>query len=294
MNDQKTPMAAVGQDIRGLSAELLITVAGIITTVAVVGLNLLASNSLGFDLLSFSFWLVIPAGAIIGGMAAASGYYAAARVTQTMPSRALLFNMVAIAVSAWFLSKWASYATLRLDDGTRVADLVSFWQYFVILTESMQLSIGTRGNVNAATTGELGMLGYAREALQVFGFMAGGFVTYLHLSEVEACESCRRYAKTKAVLNGVAPEEFDRALAEAAIFLPNVAFQARIALGRKALAGLSLYLSRCPSCEREWLRPAIVTRSGDSLDVTRLGRYSVDGDGEEVARAIEAAMRVKT
>lgn len=291
MNDQATPGRVVGKDLRGLSSELLITVGGIVTTATVVGLNLLVTNALHFDLLSLSFWFVIPAGALIGGMAAASGYYATARLTQTMPSRTLLLNMVAIAVSAWFLTKWASYATLRLDDGTRVADLVSFWQYFVVSTESMQLAFGTRGNISAATTGELGMLGYVREGLQLVGFMVGGFASYAMLSDVEACEPCRRYARTETILNSVDPEAFDNALAEADVVLPGVGDQAQFALGKKALEGVSLYLSRCPQCNREWLRPAIVTRSGDSFTTTKLGSYSVDTDVARAVRAIRASRK---
>jgi len=292
MNNPPGPVSAVRDDLRGLPAEALITVGGIVTTAAVVGVNLLGENYVGFNFLSLSFWFVIPAGAIIGGMGAASGYYATARITQTMPSRTLLINMIAVAVSAWFLSKWASYATLVLEDGTRVADLISFWQYFVISTESMQLSVGTRGRM-AGSTGELGMLGYAREALQLVGFMVGGFASYAYLTDVEACESCKRYAKTETILNCVSPERFDDALEEADISLPNLGAVARIALGNRPLQGLSLVLARCPRCNQEWLRPALVTRSGDSFDTTKLSRYNVDAEVSNVVRELTATWTSK-
>jgi hypothetical protein len=287
MNKPKGAVSAARDDLRALPAEALITVGGMVTTAAVVGVNLLVANYGGFNFLSLSFWFVIPAGAIIGGMGAASGYYATARITQTMPSRTLLINMVVVAMSAWFLSKWASYATLVLEDGTRVADLISFWQYFVITTESTQLSFGTRGRMTGST-GELGMLGYVREALQLVGFMVGGFASYMYLTDVEACESCKCYAKTETILSCVSPERFDDALEETEISLPNLGGVARLALGNGALEGLSLVLARCPRCNQEWLRPALVTRSGDSFETTKLTRYNVDAEISNDVRNLKA------
>ena len=171
------------------SAELLITAGGIATSIMVVLANLLVARWLDFDFLSLSFWFVVPAGALLGGFAAAGGYYLVAKWTQTMPDRRLLFNMVAVGLSTWLLYNWLDYYTLVLDDGTRVRDVASFWQYFTVAAEHMQLTIRTRASPSGVTTGELGSLGYAREALQVLGFMAGGFATYAYLATSEVCDT---------------------------------------------------------------------------------------------------------
>jgi ABC-type Fe3+-siderophore transport system permease subunit len=81
------------------------------------------------DFLSISFWFVIPVGGLLGGMAAASGYYVAARATQTMPSRMLLLSMIAMGALTWVLSKWVPYTMLMTGDGTRAADHMPFWDY---------------------------------------------------------------------------------------------------------------------------------------------------------------------
>jgi hypothetical protein len=268
-----------------LSAELAITVGGIITSVATVALNFALTNLLDFDFLTFSFWLVVPAGAIVGGMAAASGYYAAARLTHALPTRGILWNMVGIAISTWMLSKWIIYATLTLDDGRRIADIVSFWEYFKAATESMQLTIGTSGNADALTTGQLGAWGYVREALQVLGFMAGGFYVYKLLKDVEACETCQRYAQTKTVLASASADVFDDTLEQAGITLPNFADQVHKALDQKPLVGLNLVACRCENCRDEWLRPAVVYRSGSDNLINKLVRYDIGAQVGDVLRA---------
>lgn len=271
-------------DVRNLSIEVIITIGGIITSLVTVGLNILLGRFLDFDLLSLSFWFVLPAGALIGGMAVASGYYITARITQTMPSRWLLWNMIAIGVSTWILSKWIPYAMLKLDDGTRVADILPFWNYIKISAENTQLTIGTRSNPNAMTTGELGFLGYLREVLQLIGFIAGGFASFIFLSDLEACESCKRYAKTETLLNAASTDEFDGILSEAQISLPNVVDDACTALGMKELKGLALFLSRCPCCNQEWVRPAVVYQSGRDFTTTKLQKYLVDSEIASILR----------
>lgn len=285
MNPTASPKAA-GEDLRHSSVQLLIVVGGILTSLVTVGINYALSSALDFDLLSLSFWFVIPAGAAMGGMLAASGYYAAARLTQTMPSRSLLFNMVAVGASTWILSKWLSYATMRLEDGTRVASLVSFWDYFKISTNAMRLTIGTRYNPSALTTEELGSLGYVREILQVLGFMAGGFFVYAFLTEVEACSRCRRYAKTKILLGSGTADKLDALLLVADISLPHFVEDARATIGGKVLEGFYLSLSTCPSCHEQWLHPGVVLRSGNRQELSKLARYSVT---PEIAHALSAA-----
>src|SRR5262245_7576176 len=94
---------SVGSDLKELSVEVITTVGGIITSLLTVGLNLLLIRWLDLDLLSVSVWLVVPMGAVCGGMLAASGYYFAARLTQTMPTRRVLWNMLLVGASTWAL-----------------------------------------------------------------------------------------------------------------------------------------------------------------------------------------------
>jgi hypothetical protein len=283
-----TPPNSGTSDARALGAEVLITLGGVTTSLAIVAINQLILQKLGVNLLSLSYWFVLPAGGLIGGAAAASGYYATARMTHTMPSRLLMLNMVAIGVSTWILSKWVPYVTLELDDGTRLADAMPFVDYIESSARHARLTLGTRGRANLFTTGELGDLGYAREAMQLLGFVGGGGAVHLFLRNVEACKPCKRYAKSRTLLKAVSPAAFSEAMQEVDIGLPDLVDDAESVLEGKRLIGLSLFLFQCPKCRREWFRPAVVYPSGNSEVSTNLRRYEVDRDLSEALVASAA------
>lgn len=287
----RIPGASFKSDAQGIGAEFLITIGGIVTTLATIGANALISRWLDFNLLSLSVWFVIPVGAIIGGMGAASGYYFTAIITHTMPSRRFLLEMVAIGVSAWFLGQWIEYATLTLDDGTSVSSLVSFWDYFKFHAEHEQLTIRTRYGGNVGSTGELGALGYAREVLQLLGFMVGGLVVWNALSEKEMCSGCRKYAKVDRLLTAASAEQFQAVLNDSRIELPGLVEAAKAAIGKQRFIGLDLTLAQCPRCMREWARPAVVIARGKNPERVRLGAYDTAPDLSGNLRAAAAAVK---
>jgi hypothetical protein len=108
--------------------------------------------------------------------------------------------------------------------------------------------------------------------------MAGGFAMYALLATAEACESCKRYASEKTLLNSATTDTFCAVLEDAQIRLPEFVDDAKDGLGDRPLAGISLFLFRCPQCEGEWFRPAVVYRTRDSQQTTRLRRYAVDAE----------------
>lgn len=62
-----------------LLAHALISGMGALTSIIVVCGNAYMAQHWGFNLLSVSFWFVIPAGALLGGICAASGYFLGAK-----------------------------------------------------------------------------------------------------------------------------------------------------------------------------------------------------------------------
>lgn len=275
---------------RYVRAPIVIAMCGMITSMATVAANYAVNRWLNLDVLSISFWLVIPAGGLIGGMSAASGYYVGARATQTMPSRQLLWAMVALGGCTWLLSKWVPY-TLRSSSGTRPSDLMSFWDYIWRTAEHVRLSIGARAHPQLYTTGELGELGLWRECLQAVAFMAGGVFVHRLLSTVEACSTCKRYAAESVLLNGASFEGFCSVLEGAQLRIPELNEDVQYVLDNRPLVGMSLYLYRCPKCEQEWFRPAVVYRLKERQHTTKMRRYTVDADVLEVLR--DCATRVQ-
>lgn len=248
----------MSEDVLGVSRELLIMIGGVVTSIATAGLNAVIVRYSDFNFLSLSFWLIVPVGALIGGVAAASGYYVTALWTHTMPSRRFLLEMVGIGISTWILGQWLAYATLRFEDGTPVSRYASFWEYFRFHAEHMKLRLGFRGNMNLATTGELGVLGYVREALQLAGFIVGGLAVWAFLSGKEVCDGCRKYAKVRMLLTAESPQRFQEVTAAAGLDCADARYQ----LAGYSLLGLDLALLECPSCRRQWSRPAAVVSRG--------------------------------
>lgn len=245
-----------------MSAEVFTTFAGLLAAITVVAINLGLQRWLDFDFLGLTFWFVLPAGALFGGLGAASGYYAAARATQTLPSRRMLFEMLAIGFSTWLLMHWVEYATISLSDGSMVRDQVPFWYYVQIRTEHMRLMIQNQGGRTIDTTSELGMLGYAHELLQIGGFLVGGFIMWLALKSREACTACSRYARTTRLLQRAPSAVFDDLVGRAGIMIPNFGERVAAALGKRRLVGLNLNIATCPSCARSWIRPGAVGMDG--------------------------------
>ena len=266
----------LASDLRGLSAELLISLAGLVTSAAIVALNFLLRRSVEVDLLDLSVAVVLPAGAFIGGIAAASGYYLGARATHTLPSKRMLFEMLAITLSTWFLAEWLSYALLRFPNGVAVRDVVSFWEYFQVKTEHMQLSFESHGGSELARTRDLGLWGYGREAIQIGGYLCGGLVMWLGLRRLEACVPCGRYARTRKLLHRATSAVLEELLRRAEIVLPDLSERVRAAVGGRRLVGLNLSIAECPSCERRWVRPAAVVMSGSHPMINPLSPYDIE------------------
>ena len=270
------PAHAPASELRRLWAEILTTIAGVGAAIGVVAINVSLQRALDFDFLGLTFAFVIPAGALFGGMGAAPGYYIAARATNTLPSRRMLFEMLAIAFSTWMLMHWVEYASIRFADGSLVRDAISFWEYLCLRAEHLRLTLNATSGPRGETTSELGVLGYGHELLQIFGFLAGGLVIWLALKSREACERCSRYAQTKRLLQRAPSAVFDSVLARAGVALPSFADRVVHAVGKRRLVGLNLHIATCPACRRSWLRPAAVAMEGSHPIVRRIDAYDVN------------------
>jgi len=265
----------IGADVRGLSTEIITTIAGMAAAVAMVAINVVLQRTLDLDFLGLTYAFVLPVGALFGGLGAAAGYYVAARITSTLPSRRMLFEMLAIGFSTWLLMHWVEYATLRFSNGTLARDSVQFWDYLRLRTEHLQLMVENTGGTNRTTTPELGLLGYAHELLQIVGFLAGGFVMWAALQSQEACQSCSRYAHTLKLLQRTTTAVFDEVLRRADVRLSGFPERVTAVAGKRRLIGLNLSVATCPSCRRSWLRPGVVLIEGNHPVAKRLDAYDV-------------------
>lgn len=90
--------------------DLLVTAFGLATSVAIAVLLVLIEIRWELAIYTFTFWFIIPVGAIGAGLVAAGGYYLGARLFNHRPTSILLFNMLGISVGTFFLIHFLTYS----------------------------------------------------------------------------------------------------------------------------------------------------------------------------------------
>ena len=175
--------------------DLIVGLCGFVTSLVTAVILWWVEARFGFAFYSWTFWFVIPVGALLSGCAGASGYLAGSWFFGHRPTRLLLLNIVVASLATFILVHYLSYATLQVE-GKEVSDYIPFWQYLDIAIRSTSMEFRLR-TVSVGATGELGSFGYLIALLQIGGFAAGGFAVYGHLSSLPYCDKCLRYLSAK-------------------------------------------------------------------------------------------------
>ncbi len=175
--------------------DLLVGLCGLTTSLVTAVILWWAEIRFGFAFYTWMFWFIVPAGALLSGLAGASGYYAGARIFNHRPTPLMLLNVLLASVGTFFTIYYLSYITLEVQ-GKAISDYVTFGQYLDIAIRSTSLVFRSR-STEIGATGELGGLGYGVAILQILGFAVGGLVLYRYLVSVPYCERCSRYFSRK-------------------------------------------------------------------------------------------------
>jgi hypothetical protein len=175
--------------------DLLVGFCGLTTSLLTALILWGIETTFGLAFYTWTFWFVIPAGALLSGFAGASGYYVGSWFFGHRPTRLLLLNIVAASVATFFTIHYLSYITLQVD-GKQVSDYIPFSQYLDIAIRSTSMEFRYRG-AKLGPTGELGSWGYAMAVLQIIGFAGGGFAVYAYLLSKPYCDKCSRYLSGK-------------------------------------------------------------------------------------------------
>ena len=148
----------------------IIALAGLVTSLATVAIVTLVDMWTGHNIFTLSVLVVIPAGAVGCGFAAASGYSLTAKFLHQRPTKILLLQMIVIAALTQVLIYWAEYKTLVVD-GTNVSDFIPFTQYLDITMTSAHMKMG---RALTSDMGEVGSFGYWLAFFDFIGFLGGG------------------------------------------------------------------------------------------------------------------------
>lgn len=174
-----------------LAANIGVAVFGILSFGLTVAVVATVGSATGFNIFTFSFWLVLPVGALLTGVAAASGYYFGSLLFHVRPTRVLLVQMVILAALSMLAIYYAEYLTVK--EGSRAG--IGFWQYVHNHLTNSSLNIDF---IISVSTGRIGLFGYVFAAIEFVGFLAGGYFTFLFLRNAHACPKCNLYYRKVA------------------------------------------------------------------------------------------------
>ena len=166
------------------------------TTTAAALLGVFLLEQVGFNVMGFYGDYVLPIGAFLVGLAAASGCGLASWLSGTKISGRLLFLVGLLLAAGYFLAKYLEFRLLfpggaLLDGGTPLG----FWGYFDATTRAFAFEDQTTHQPGSP----LGVLGYGLRALEVIGFVSGGALIPWVLRKQPYCEACQRYERTTAL-----------------------------------------------------------------------------------------------
>src|ERR1700733_274412 len=158
---------------------------GLVTSVLTAALLVMIELRWGHALYSFTFWFVIPAGAIGSGMVAASGYWLGARLLNYRPGRSLLAFILTTSAAMFFFIQWLYYLFITFE-GQASKDAISFGDFLAYTISHTSLSFGMHGHFTG-TGVEIGAGGYLFAVVRVLGFLIGGFAVYAYLTSMTYC-----------------------------------------------------------------------------------------------------------
>ena len=181
-----------------------VLMSGLVTSaVTLAGVYWLGKNTDDFHIMGWYADYIIPAGAMIVGIAAGSGYAVASWLTGTRISRRLLLAVLLLQAGAYVTAEYVEYRDVM--DGLRQRGLMvgpepSFPQYYDFKARSFAWKKQGGGNQPGEA---LGGWGYMFVLLGAAGFVLSGLIAPAALYAVPYCERCQRYMKS--TLLGVLP-----------------------------------------------------------------------------------------
>jgi hypothetical protein len=296
---------------------VLVLVAGVITTaLALLGVWWLDNNTKDFHIMCWYGDYVIPAGAMIVGFAAGSGYGIASYLSGFRIRRGLLMTVLALQLAGYAGAQYLEFRSLTRE-GPLVdenGEELTFARYYHIRAVSFAWD-------NHGHPGEpLGGWGYFFVGLGVVGFALGGLAAPAILMKVAYCERCamymksrelawvpasvpnRRVSKKDTAAQTAYAEEQERAAATATTVLARVtelagrgdslALKATLANhpagGGEARkinrlpARLRVRLVRCRQCSDGHIQPAMVTGQGRGIRVKALDKLPLPPDATRI------------
>jgi hypothetical protein len=292
---------------------VVVLLAGVVTSaLALLGVWWLNTHTDDFHVMGWYGDYVIPAGAILVGLAAGSGYGVASYLTGLRIRRGLLWSVLALQLTAYAAAQYLEFRSLVRDRPfvDEAGEPIGFVAYYHL--RAINFAWDDHGHPGKP----LGLAGYFFVGLGVVGFALGGVLAPAVLLKKPYCDRCQLYMKSRtlALISASVParrvgkkdvagqaayaEENQRAGTTAQAVLDRVAglaakgdvgaMQAELAPypprgpeGRRANkvpTRLRLGLVHCRACGAGQLEQAAITGQGQHMRVRLLARTELAPD----------------
>ncbi len=182
----------VTREARASTAPLVLLGGAVTITLALAGVWL--ADRAGESVMGWYGDYVIPVGAILVGLVAASGFGIASWTSGTKISGLLLLVVTSMLLGGYGLAQYVEFR-LAFPDGAVLAngDPAGFFDYYDAATRSFRwMDHGKPG-------APLGALGYLVRLGEVVGFTGGGLIVPFMLRKLPYCDSCRIYMRSPLV-----------------------------------------------------------------------------------------------
>jgi hypothetical protein len=282
------------------------------TALTLLGVWWLDNNATDFHIMGWYGDYVIPAGAILVGLAAGSGFGAASYLTGFRIRRGILLAVLVLQIGAYLAAQVLEFRALTREEPLVDAqgETLTFLRYYHL--RAMAFAWDDHGKPGQP----LGEWGYVFVGLGVIGFVLGGVLAPAILLKAPYCEQCALYMKSRALAlvpasakgrrvskkdaagQAALHEEQEQAAAGARGVLARLGDLAGRgdALGIKSALGsypprgpearragrlpsrLRISLVRCRACAAGYLQPAMMTGQGRAIRVSKLDRLNLPPD----------------
>ncbi len=234
-----------------------------------------AAAHAGENILGWYANYIIPVGAILVGMVAASGYGLAAWQSGLKMNARLTWIVVAELTASYLVAQYEEFRFMVPEDSP-----LGFWEWFDAMS---------RGFAWKQSNGQLGepmgLLGYGLRVLEIAGYAFGGAMVPIILRSKPYCDPCRIYKRTRnlaalpAASSMESANEGLQAILTAAISGSRAKLEEEVAARgpltkvrqvRKTKAHVMVHLVRCPRCSAGSLEASLVVGQGQNVRATKL------------------------
>jgi len=195
MNPPETgPAPAAPFGLQPERSNSLVLISGLATTVVTLFIVYVLDHS-GADINIMGLYAdyVIPAGTILVGIAASSGYGLASWFSGIKITKRLLWTVLCLQLMAYFVAEYIQFSNLHLvysGSGKPVGFLT--WFDATARAFAWKQDNGTMGE-------PMGAFGYFFVSLGILGFVGGSLIVPLAMRNAPYCASCQRYMKTRSL-----------------------------------------------------------------------------------------------